>query len=112
TIKEIGEDDSDPELVWSGPTRSVHHRSAELMQNVPNPFNPRTSIPFSLDEEGWVRLDVFDVTGRLVATLVDGVRPAGRHTINMDASSLASGAYFYRLRAGGVVQQKKMILLK
>ncbi len=91
------------------PTRAL---TTQLEQNVPNPFNPRTTITFSLAEESNVRLDVFDVTGKRVATLVDGVRSAGRHAIGMDASSLASGVYFYRLNAGGVVQQKKMILLK
>lgn len=83
-----------------------------LSQNYPNPFNPRTTIAFSLAKEGQVRLEVFDAAGRKVASLVDGVKGAGRHAIDFDASSLSSGIYFYRLNAGGVVQQKKMVLLK
>ncbi len=83
-----------------------------LDQNYPNPFNPRTTISFSLPAETHVTLDVFDVSGRLVASLVDEMRGAGRHAIDFNASSLASGVYFYRLNAGGVVEQKKMVLLK
>jgi len=83
-----------------------------LEQNVPNPFNPRTSISFTLATESNVRLDVFDVSGRHVATLADGTKSAGRHTVEVDGSALASGVYFYRLNAGGVVMMKKMILLK
>lgn len=83
-----------------------------LEQNFPNPFNPRTTIAFTIASEGAVRLDVFDVSGRKVATLVDGVKAAGRHTVDFEASSFSSGIYFYRLNAGGVVSQKKMVLLK
>jgi hypothetical protein len=83
-----------------------------LDQNYPNPFNPRTTISFTLAEEGDVTLHVFDVTGKIVATLVDGSKGAGRHAVEFDASALSSGIYFYRLIAGGVVEQKKMVLLK
>jgi hypothetical protein len=83
-----------------------------LEQNYPNPFNPRTTIAFTLSKESTVRLDVFDATGRLVATLVDESRGVGRHQLDFDASRLSSGVYFYRLRAGDVVEQKKMVLLK
>jgi hypothetical protein len=86
--------------------------TATLEQNYPNPFNPRTTIAFTLSKESTVRLDVFDATGRLVATLVDESRGVGRHQLDFDASRLSSGVYFYRLRAGDVVEQKKMVLLK
>ena len=85
---------------------------ASLSQNYPNPFNPRTSISFSLAREGAVRLEVFDASGKRVATLVEGSKGAGWHTVEFDASSLSSGVYFYRLIAGGVTEQKKMVLLK
>jgi hypothetical protein len=85
---------------------------ASLLQNHPNPFNPRTSVSFSLAREGNVRLEVFDVSGKSVATLVDGPKGVGQHTVEFDASSLSSGVYFYRLMAGGVIEQKKMVLLK
>ncbi len=86
--------------------------ATKLEQNYPNPFNPRTTIAFALAEEADVTLEVFDAAGRLVATLVDESKGAGRHTIGFDASRLSSGVYFYRLRAGEFVQQKKMVLLK
>jgi len=105
-VVRVGKDEKEPML------SSSRAMVTELEQNIPNPFNPRTSISFTLAAEGDVRLDVFDVTGRRVATLVDGVKSAGRHTVALDGNSLASGVYFYRLNAGGVVQQKKMILLK
>jgi hypothetical protein len=93
------------------PETSVSYETS-LEQNVPNPFNPRTSIAFTLASESRVTLDVFDVSGRRVASLLDETKGAGRHAVDFDASSLASGIYFYRLSAGGVVQQKKMVLLK
>ncbi|MDH4036955.1 MAG: S8 family serine peptidase [Candidatus Krumholzibacteria bacterium] len=83
-----------------------------LDQNYPNPFNPRTTISFTLASEGHVRLDVFDVSGRRVASLADGTMGAGRHAIDFNAAGLSSGVYFYRLTAGSFVEQKKMVLLK
>ena len=88
-----------------------------LHQNYPNPFNPTTVVSFDLAAPGRVRLDVFDVAGRLVATLIDGVRAAGpsQTTWNgRDANGqpVSSGVYFYRLLAGGTSQTKKMVLLK
>jgi len=85
---------------------------ASLLQNYPNPFNPRTAVSFSLAREGNVRLEVFDASGKRVATLFEGSKGAGWHTVEFDASSLSSGVYFYRLIAGGVIEQKKMVLLK
>ncbi len=90
----------------------VARAPVSLEQNYPNPFNPRTTIAFTLPAETSVKLDVFDASGRLVATLLDESKGAGRHSVDFDASRLSSGIYFYRLRAGDVVQQKKMVLLK
>ena len=88
-----------------------------LFQNVPNPFNPSTSIAFLLPGRSHVRIDVYDVAGRLVTTLLDEKRPAGRHTLEWDGREdsggiAASGVYFYRLRAGKFEQTRKMILLR
>jgi flagellar hook assembly protein FlgD len=88
-----------------------------LHQNYPNPFNPATTISFDLAQPGHVRLDVFDVAGRRVATLVDGVRAAGLSRATWDGRDshgqpVSSGVYFYRLMAGGTLQTKKMVLLK
>ncbi len=85
---------------------------AELAQNYPNPFNPVTSIQFAMPDPGMVTLEVFDLLGRKVATLVDEYRPAGSYTINFDAGNLASGVYTYRLVTGNTIISKKLTLVK
>jgi hypothetical protein len=83
-----------------------------LSQNYPNPFNPSTRIEFALPKETRVRLEVYNMLGQKVATLVDEVRSAGNHGVTFDASGLASGLYFYRLSTNEVSFLKKMMLLK
>jgi hypothetical protein len=89
-----------------------------LYQNVPNPFNPTTVIRYDVPEAGThVTLQVFDVQGRLIATLVDGVQTAGRMTATWDGTDrrggrVASGIYFCRMIAGNFVQARKMLLIK
>lgn len=83
-----------------------------LDPNYPNPFNPVTTIRFSLPEHGQTRLNVYDVTGRLVAKLVDGMLPAGPQYIAWDARNMASGVYFYRLIQGNQIQTRPMVLLR
>ncbi len=84
----------------------------ELAQNYPNPFNPATTINYQLPTNTLVTLKVYDVIGREVATLVNARQEAGRYTVNFNASTLASGVYFYRLQAGSFVETKKMMLVK
>ncbi len=84
----------------------------ELAQNYPNPFNPATTINYQLPTNALVTLKVYDVIGREVATLVNARQEAGRYTVNFNASTLASGVYFYRLQAGSFVETKKMMLVK
>ena len=88
-----------------------------LEQNVPNPFNPVTEIRYYLPVAVEVRLEIFDISGRLVMTLADGRQAKGWQTARWDGSdaggrSVASGVYFYRLRAGREILSKKMILLR
>ncbi|MCS7053567.1 MAG: T9SS type A sorting domain-containing protein [Ignavibacterium sp.] len=84
----------------------------ELSQNYPNPFNPSTTINFSIAERSNVSLKVYDMLGKEVATLVDEVKEAGQHTVNFNASNLASGIYVYKLVAGNFTASKKMVLMK
>jgi len=84
----------------------------ELKQNYPNPFNPSTQIEFSLAVPGKVKLTVFDVLGREIATLVNRGMNAGAHTVNFHAGDLASGVYFYTLTSGDVSKTQKMVLMK
>ncbi len=85
----------------------------QLNQNYPNPFNPTTIISYALDRTANVSLSVFDITGRKVATLVDGVETAGQKEVNFNASSLSSGIYFYQLKTSdGVSLTRKMMLIK
>jgi hypothetical protein len=84
----------------------------ELSQNYPNPFNPSTTITFSVGTYSYTSLQVFNVLGQTVTTLVDTRMNAGQHSIVFDASKLSSGVYFYRLDAGNFSSIKKMILLK
>lgn len=83
-----------------------------LSQNYPNPFNANTEIVFSLPREMDAKLQIYDVTGRLVTTLADEQFMAGEHRISFDARDVASGVYFYELRAGDVKVARKMLLLK
>ena len=89
-----------------------HPESFKLRQNYPNPFNPTTTISYDLPESSHVRLDVFDMLGRHVATLRDGPEQPGRHQVHYDASDLSSGMYLYRLEAGGYVETRKMTVIK
>ncbi len=83
-----------------------------LEQNYPNPFNPTTTIRYQLPVASNVKLEVFDVLGKKVATLVDARQEAGIYNYALNASNLSSGMYFYRLQAGSFVQTKKMMLVK
>ena len=83
-----------------------------LHQNYPNPFNPTTVMSYQLPATGPVTLRVYDVLGKEVATLVEGVQSAGMHSVRFDGSSLQSGVYFYRLQTGEFIETKKLMLLK
>ena len=89
----------------------------ELFRNYPNPFNPETRIEFSVPNEAFVRLSVYNTLGQEVATLVDEIQSAGYRSViwggrNSTGESVASGLYFYRLEAGNIVLTEKMLLLR
>ncbi len=83
-----------------------------LEQNYPNPFNPATTIPFSLSDDSDVTLEIYNMLGQRVATLVDGYLASGRHEINWNASDQPSGMYIYRLTSGREVRTMTLTLVK
>jgi hypothetical protein len=83
-----------------------------LSQNYPNPFNAKTVIEFDLPQQSHVTIGIYDLLGRLVATLVDGPKEAGYHRIAYDAAEQPSGIYFYKIEADDFADTKKMLLLK
>jgi len=85
---------------------------AELEQNFPNPFNPSTIIRYHLSEPSYVRLDIFDLVGTRVATLVDEPKEQGSYDVLFNADNLASGIYLYRIFTDQHVQTRKMLLIK
>jgi hypothetical protein len=83
-----------------------------LGQNYPNPFNPSTSIKFGLSKSGIVKLIVYDVTGKVISTLLNETFNAGEHTVLFNAENLSSGVYYYKLESGNFSDTKKMLLIK
>ena len=83
-----------------------------LEQNYPNPFNPGTVIKYSIPENGFVTLDVYNLLGKEVVTLINELQTAGTMNITYDASELSSGVYYYQLVSGEFTSTKKLILMK
>ncbi|MGB6033392.1 MAG: T9SS type A sorting domain-containing protein, partial [Bacteroidota bacterium] len=83
-----------------------------LSQNYPNPFNPSTQIQFGVPREGRILLEVYNLLGERVATLIDGHMSAGAYTVRYNASDLPSGIYYYRMTAAESVITRKMLLVK
>jgi subtilisin family serine protease len=84
----------------------------KLFDNYPNPFNPMTSIKFSIKSDRFVKVMIYDILGRLVGAPVNEFKQKGSYQVSFDGSNLASGVYFYRIEAGDFVQSKKMVLVK
>jgi len=105
-------------LITTDATTSVDDGVAEtprtflLRQNYPNPFNPTTEIEYELVSQARVRIDVTNALGQQVSVLDEGEKSAGIHRVSFDATGLAAGVYFYRMMAHGVVQTRKMVLLR
>ena len=115
--------DNEGEAVQFGDEDALAKETGELpeefslSQNYPNPFNPTTRIDYSLPSSQTVKLDIYNIQGQLVRTLVDGTMPAGNHTVEWDAttesgSQIASGVYLYRITAGGNTESRKMNFVK
>lgn len=117
-----------PDHPWNGLTDTLFYRSdvhsdsaeksdvlpdgVKLEQNFPNPFNPSTQITYHLSSESFVKLQVFDTTGKKIAILVDRHMSAGKHTVTFNPSGISSGVYLCRLEAGGRIVTKRMTLMK
>jgi len=104
-------------VLGGGPTVGVGENATTpsafvLSQNYPNPFNPTTQIAYAVPTASAVRLEVFDVLGRKVATLVDETKQAGEYTVSFDASRLGSGVYMYRMTTPKTSLTKKMVVMK
>jgi hypothetical protein len=110
----------DARLVMNWPTGALVPVESEepkpltyaLSQNYPNPFNPTTFISYQLPVAKRVRLVVYDLLGREVSVLVEGMEEAGVHTVRFDGLNLSSGVYFCRLQAGDFIQIRKLALVK
>jgi hypothetical protein len=102
----------------SGVKDNYSPSSFTLYQNYPNPFNPTTTISYRLKEKGFVKLNVYDITGKLIKTLVNQIKDPGSYETEFNAKGLASGIYFYRLEVFGNDRSplysdiKKLVLLK
>jgi hypothetical protein len=108
TIIRVGTD-----IETSIPEESItQHNRFQLFQNYPNPFNPITEISFSLPMLSNVKLEIFNIKGQKVTTLVNQHLSPGHYKYKWDGSEVASGVYFYRLQAGDFSQVKKMLLIK
>lgn len=91
---------------------SIYPEEYGLAQNYPNPFNPGTKISFDLPKESQVKINVYDMLGREIATLLDEIKPAGKHSVEFDGTKLTSGIYICRMEAGNKIFSRKMVLLK
>lgn len=103
----------DPDLV-TGINEVINTVPAEykLFSNYPNPFNPSTTIKFTIPKKDYVKLTVYNVLGKVVSELVNGTKEAGTYEINFNAASLTSGIYFYKLESGSFSEVKKMMIVK
>jgi hypothetical protein len=106
------QDEKSNPVVMGNNVNSPVPKEFALNQNYPNPFNPTTKIKYAVPRDGSVCIKVYDIMGRVVATLVNEYKSVGYYTIQFDGSKYASGMYFYRITAGAFMDVKKMMLVK
>ncbi|HCI71009.1 MAG TPA: hypothetical protein DHV30_10605, partial [Balneola sp.] len=99
-------------LATSNEHKAELPNSILLKQNFPNPFNPTTTISYTLPEATNVSLNIYNMLGIHIISLQNGFKPAGEHSITFDASSMSSGLYIYKLSAGATTLTKRMTLIK
>lgn len=98
--------------VWVNDEKTEIPQHYLLHQNYPKPFNPVTTIAYQIPKSGFVQLKVYDLIGRIMATLVNEEKSAGNYQVEFNATNLPSGVYIYSLRVNEFVQNNKMILMK
>ena len=114
----VGDSGTVLKTMTGGTVTSVEHVNSYtpdrfvLEQNYPNPFNPATTISYLLRSRERVKISIFNLLGHQIATLVDEIQNAGSHSIVWNASTVPSGVYFYRIRAGNFIESKKLTLMK
>jgi hypothetical protein len=103
----------DPCQSWIPPGGSDNYKIINnLYQNFPNPFNPKTSIRYSLSENNFVNITIYDILGRVVKTLVNEYKLSGEYLVDYDGSSLASGIYFYKMKTNNYSSIKRLLIIK
>jgi hypothetical protein len=104
--------DMSSNLVLPVNSASIIPEGFELYQNYPNPFNPTTIIRYSIPEATKIKLEIYNVLGQKVKTIVNEFKKPGNYEVSLNASNYASGVYFYRIKSSKFNKVKKMILIK
>jgi hypothetical protein len=94
------------------PPPAIPIANYELFQNYPNPFNPTTTIRYGIPEDGNVTIEIFDILGQRVKTVVNEFQRTGRYEVRLNSTGLASGVYIYQLRVNEFITSKKMVLIR
>ena len=99
-------------LASSLPNSQISPKLFELKQNYPNPFNPATNITFDLNKSGIAKLEIFNVVGEKIQTLLNEYKTTGKHTVQFVGSDFSSGIYIYQIEMDGIKKSGKMVLMK
>jgi len=99
-------------MTYTPPSATNPVSSYVLYQNYPNPFNPTTTIRYELPQDGVVTIEVFDILGQKVKTIINEFQKADRYEVTLNFAGLASGVYIYQLRVNDFITSKKMVLLR